>query len=152
MQHNAIHKDILYCLPLPENETAKAMYNVLHIYMVKNNFPWECMVGFCTDGAPSTTGRRAGLRTLIVELAPSAVWNQCMTHREQLASKELSVPIANVLQQVVTMVNNIKPHLLRAHLFAKLCGDMGSEHDNLLYHTEARWLSREVGCWSDFSS
>ena len=93
MQENAIHEDILYCLPLPEHETAKAMYDVLHSYMEKNNIPWERMVGFCTDGAPSMAGRRAGLRTLIVELAPSVVWNHCMIHREQLASKELSVQV-----------------------------------------------------------
>lgn len=65
-----------------------------------------------------------------------------MIHREQLASKEMSVPIAGILQQVVAMVNTIKPHPLGAGLFAKLCADMGSEYENLLFHTEARWLSR----------
>lgn len=142
MQENSIHEDILYCLPLPEHETAQAMYDVLHDYMEKNRIPWEHMVGFCTDGAPSMAGRRNGLRTLIIQKAPSALWNHCMIHREQLASKELSESIAGILQQVVIMVNYIKPHPLRARLFAKLCVDMGSEYENLLFHTEARWLSR----------
>lgn len=30
MQENVIQQDILYCLPLPEHETAQAMYDVLH--------------------------------------------------------------------------------------------------------------------------
>ena len=83
-------------------------------YMEENRTPWECMVGFSTDGAPSMAGRRNCLRTLITQLAPSAIWNHCMIHREQLACKELNVPIANILQQVVTMVNYIKPHPLCA--------------------------------------
>lgn len=142
MKENAINEDILYCLPLPGHETAQAMYDVLQDYMEKHRIPWERMVGFCTDGAPSMAGRRSGLRTLVTQRAPSATWNHCMIHREQLASKELSAPIADILQQVVSMVNYIKPHPLRARLFAKVCADMGSEYENLLFHTEARWLSR----------
>lgn len=43
---------------------------------------------------------------------------------------------------VITMVNYIKPHPLHTRLFAKLGADMGSEYENVLFHTEARWLSR----------
>lgn len=57
LEENAIQEDILYCLPLPEHPTARAMYDVLHDYMEKNRIPWEHMVGFCTDGAPSMAGR-----------------------------------------------------------------------------------------------
>ena len=39
-------------------------------------------------------------------------------------------------------MNYIKPHPLRAGLFATLCADRGSEYENVLFHTEARWLSR----------
>ncbi|KAJ3588490.1 hypothetical protein NHX12_012082 [Muraenolepis orangiensis] len=142
LHENAIHEDILYCLQLPEHETAQSMFAVLQKFMEERQLPWDRMVGFCTDGAPSMAGRRAGLRTLIMDVSPSAIWTHCMIHREQLAAKELSVALADVLQQVTTMVNYIKPHPLRARLFAKLCSDMGSEHDHLLFHTEARWLSR----------
>lgn len=142
LAENAIQEDILYCLPLPEHETAQAMYDVLQDYMEKHRIPWENMVGFCTDGAPSMAGRRNGLRTLVIQRAPSALWNHCMIHREQLASKELSASIAGIMQQVVAMVNYIKPHPLRARLFAKLCVDMGSEYEDLHFHTDARWLSR----------
>ncbi|KAJ3590487.1 hypothetical protein NHX12_008438 [Muraenolepis orangiensis] len=44
-------------------------------------------------------GRRAGRRTLIMDVSPSAIWTHCMIHREQLAAKELSVALADVLQQ-----------------------------------------------------
>jgi hypothetical protein len=45
-------------------------------------------------------------------------------------------------QQVSSIVNYIKPHSLHAGLFANNCADIGSEHDNVLFHTEAWWLSR----------
>lgn len=61
MQENAIHKDILYCLPISEHETAQALYDVLHDYMEKNRIPWERIVRFCTDGAPSMAGWQSGL-------------------------------------------------------------------------------------------
>lgn len=55
-----------------------------------------------------------GWGTFVTQRGPSAIWNHCMNHREQLASIELSVPIRDILQQVVTMVNDIKQHPLRA--------------------------------------
>ena len=85
-------------------------------------------------------GRRAGLRMLIMDVSPAAIWAHCMVHRKQLAAKELSVALADILQQIITMVNYIKPQPLRARLFATLRCDLGSEHDNLLFHTEVRWL------------
>ncbi|KAJ3595518.1 hypothetical protein NHX12_004821 [Muraenolepis orangiensis] len=76
------------------------MFAVLQKFMEERQLPWDRMVGFCTDGAPSMAGRRAGLRTLIMDVSPSAIWTHCMIHREQLAAKELSVALADVLQQL----------------------------------------------------
>ncbi|KAJ8375575.1 hypothetical protein SKAU_G00061550 [Synaphobranchus kaupii] len=75
------------------------MFAVLQNLMEERQLPWDQMVGFCTDGAPSMAGRRAGLRTLIMDVSPSAIWTHCMIHREQLAAKELSMVLADVLQQ-----------------------------------------------------
>lgn len=58
-----------------------------------------------------------------LEYMEYVILNNCMIHREQLACKELSVHITDILQQVVTMVNYIKPHLMHARLFLKLCTD-----------------------------
>lgn len=74
-------------------------------------------------------------------MAPSLVRTRVI-HPEQLACTELGVPVAAVLQQVIGAVHYIKPNPLRARLFTKLGSDMGSEHVGLLFHTEARWLSR----------
>ncbi|KAJ4932617.1 hypothetical protein JOQ06_011035 [Pogonophryne albipinna] len=47
-----------------------------------------------------------------------------------------------VLDEAVRTVNFIKARPLNARLFAVLCDEMGSDHRQLLLHTEVRWLSR----------
>lgn len=39
MQEDAFMR--IFCLPLPEHETAQAMYGDLHNFMEKNRIPWE---------------------------------------------------------------------------------------------------------------
>jgi hypothetical protein len=127
MSEDAIHEDILFCLTIPEHETAQGMISVLHGYIDDKQIAKDQMVGFCTDGAPSMAGHRAGLCTLVMNGSPSAIWMHCMMHGEQLEAKELSTELGDILQQVTSTVNDIKPHPLRARLFTKLCGDMESE-------------------------
>ena len=50
--------------------------------------------------------------------------------------------LETILDVVVKMVNYIKNKLLISRLFAKPCQEMGANYANLLFHTEARWLSR----------
>ncbi|XP_029447997.1 zinc finger BED domain-containing protein 5-like [Rhinatrema bivittatum] len=130
---DAILEDILYCLPLPERETAEGIFNVLQSYLVDKNIPWDRLVGFCTDRASPV----AGLRTLVKRVVPSAVWSHSMIHWEQLAAK-LSMELGEVLQQVTSIVTYIKPY----PLFAKLCDAMGPDYDRLLCHTEVHWMLR----------
>lgn len=42
----------------------------------------------------------------------------------------------------IKIVNLIKSRPLQARLFARLCEEMGSNHESLILHTEIRWLSR----------
>ena len=48
----------------------------------------------------------------------------------------------SVLNQSVKMINLIKSRPLNSRLFGILCQEMGSGHEQLLLHTEVRWLSR----------
>ena len=64
-------------------------------------------------------------------------------HREALAAKIMSVLFDSVLNQVVQIINHIKSRPLNSHLFGVLpCQEMVSGHEQLLLHTEVRWLSR----------
>ena len=46
------------------------------------------------------------------------------------------------MDQVVQMVNYIKRKPLQSRLLAKICEEMGEKLNNVLLHTEVRWLSR----------
>jgi len=46
------------------------------------------------------------------------------------------------LEEVVKIINLIKSRPLQSRLFEVLCKDMGSDHVQLILHTEIRWLSR----------
>jgi len=47
-----------------------------------------------------------------------------------------------VLSQSVKIINYVKNGALNTRLLKKLCDEMGSDHQNLLFHSEVRWVSR----------
>ena len=46
------------------------------------------------------------------------------------------------MSDCIEIVNLIKSKALNSQIFSKLCEEMGSEHQSLLYYTSVRWLSR----------
>ena len=65
-----------------------------------------------------------------------------MIHRYALASKTLPVHLQDVLSSVIKIVNFVKGSALQTRLFRRLCKEMGSEHETLLFYTQVRWLSK----------
>lgn len=50
--------------------------------------------------------------------------------------------LKSVLDIVVKVVKYVKAQPMNSRLLSVLCGEMGSEHAQLLLHTEVRWLLR----------
>ena len=111
-------------------------------YLNSEGLKWEYCVGICTDGAPSMVGSIKGFVTLAKTANNEIITTQCFLHREALVAKTLGFQLKDILDGVVKMVNFIKSRLLKSRLFTKLCEEMGSQHVNLILHTEVRWLSR----------
>ena len=65
----------------------------------------------------------------------------CYIHRQNLASKKMAPELNEVLSQSVNMINYIKNSALNTRLLKALCHEMGSDHQNLLFHSEVHWLS-----------
>lgn len=63
-------------------------------------------------------------------------------HREALASRHLSSELSEVMTDIVGVVNCIKTRPLKTRVFSAICEEMGAEHQAVLFHSEARWLSR----------
>ncbi len=103
---------------------------------------WDKCDGISTNGARSMTGRLSGLVNRFQNLAPLAKWTHCMIHCESLASKKMPGCLETVLKQAVPNINSSKARPLNAHLFSLLCQELGAEHEQLLFHTDVRWLSR----------
>ena len=66
----------------------------------------------------------------------------CILHQEALCSKSLQ--IKEVMYVVVKTINFIRFRGLNYRQFTSFLEDMDSEYGELLYHTEVRWLSREM--------
>jgi len=48
-----------------------------------------------------------------------------------------------VLSQSVKIINYVKNSALNTRLLTALCNEMDSDHQNLLFHSEVRWMSRD---------
>ena len=139
---NAVEEELLFCRPLETTTTADDVLRVVSQFFDQNNLSCEKVVGVCTDGAPAMLGSRSGFITKVKQKNPLIVGTHCVIHREALAAKTLPPAIQNILTAVIKVVNYIKNSALNTRLFTELCRDMGTDHENLLYYTSVRWLSK----------
>ena len=98
-------------------------------------------MGIATDGAPNLLGSRSGFQILVKQRAPLAIGVHCFIHIEALASKTLPDQLNTVFKVLVKIVNYVKSSALNTRLFRKICQDMESDFEVLLFHTPVRWLS-----------
>lgn len=141
--HNGeLQEDFLFCKPLPAQSTAQAIFDILNAFIVSNGIDWSKCVGLSTDGARAMVGHRNGVVARVKTVAPLMSSVHCSLHREALATKKMPTDLRCVLDEAVKIVNFIKTRPLQSRLFRLLCEEMGSDHVQLLLHTEVRWLSR----------
>ncbi|XP_060754238.1 uncharacterized protein LOC132865727 [Neoarius graeffei] len=138
---NDIVEHIVFCKPLPDKTTGEDIFNLI-VFFTEHELDWKCCSHVCTDGAASMTGWHRGLVSRIRQVNPDIQGIHCIIHREALASKRMSPELDSVLTDAAKVINFIKSRPLNSRLFHKLCEEMGSDHHQLLLHTDVRWLSR----------
>lgn len=138
----SVEEDMLFCCPLETSSTANDVFEAVSNFFQAHDILWEKLIGVCTDGAPAMLGTRSGFVTKVKERAPSAISTHCFIHRQALAAKTLPDHLKQYLNIMIKIVNHIKHSALNTRLFAKLCQDLGTEHETLLFHTNVRWLSK----------
>ena len=138
----SLYEDLLFCKYIRSRATADELFKLLDSYLTEHGLKWDNCIGVCTDGAQNMAGKKQGLQALIKRVSPIAQWTHCVIHREALASRQMSPELNDVLTDVIRVVNFIKTRPLKARLFFTLCDEMGATHSVVLFHSEARWLSR----------
>ena len=93
----------------------------------------------CRSVAPTAmVGKLLGVVKRVKDVAPLVTAVHCCIHREALATKTMSADLKTILDEAMRNVNFIKSLPLQSTLFAILCTEMGSDHRQLLLHTD--WL------------
>ena len=134
--------NMLFCSALESTTKPVDVMQTLAKFFDQEELKWENLCGVCTDGAPAMLGAKSGLQTLVRNRSPDAVSMHCMIHRQALASKTLPESLQDSLNIAIKTVNFIKNGALNTRLFRNLCSEMNAEHQNLLYYTRVRWLSK----------
>lgn len=135
-------EEFLFCEPLQAHTRGIDVFMKLKTFFEREGLHWSNVCGVCTDGAPSMLGIHSGFQSLVKKEVPNACSIHCMLHRQALASKTLPASLSAVMSEIVKSVNYIKSSAINTRLFSNLCRDLDSQAENLLYHTEVRWLSR----------
>ena len=135
-------EEFLFCQCLETSTKGEDIFQQVSDYFEKMGLSWKNVSACTTDGAPAMLGIHSGFRARVKRVNPVSKHNHCMIHRYALASKTLPSHLKLVLDDIVTMVNFIKSSALNTRMFRLLCQEIDSDHENLLFYTEVRWLSR----------
>lgn len=135
-------EEMLFCKAFETTTTASEIYNLVTTYFADNNIPLASIVSCAADGAPAMMGKNNGFLKRLKNNQPSMLTVHCVIHRENLASRNLSPELREILHAVISCVNAIKANPKAERLFQKYCKDLEKQHVNLILHTEVRWLSK----------
>lgn len=106
---------------------------------------WAKLASVTTDGAPSMVGSKRGVIAHIKQEMdkhnhPHPIAIHCLIHQQALCFKSLKWD--SVMKIVVSCVNFIRVHALNHRQFQEFLSELNVAHEDVLYHTEVRWLSR----------
>ena len=67
----------------------------------------------------------------------------CTIHHENLASKTLPPELMKIQRHVIKLINRVKTSALKTRLFRRFYEQIYTDHSDLLYDIEGRWLSKD---------
>ena len=134
---------ILFCRPLPGRTTGEDIFNLIDTFFTEHSLDWKCCSHICTDGCASMTGTHRGLIARIRQVNPDIQPMHCIIHIVlSTCINHMSPELHEVLNDSVKVINFIKSRPVNSRMFQTLCDEAGTEHHQLLLHTDVRWLSR----------
>ncbi|XP_076135597.1 general transcription factor II-I repeat domain-containing protein 2, partial [Alosa pseudoharengus] len=142
----SITEELLELRPMHDTTTGQDLYEEVYSCVNEMGLPWGKLVGLTTDGAPAMCGHRSGLVARIRErmrdenVTGELTAYHCIIHQESLCGKALK--IEHVLSILTRAVNFIRAKGLNHRQFKALLDELDTEHGDLPYHTNVRWLSQ----------
>jgi hypothetical protein len=134
--------EFLFSKYLEGDSKGETIFRCMEEYLQGQNISLENITAVATDGAPAMVGRYRGFATLLKQKVPHVVTSHCVLHRTHIVAKKLSGELHEALMICIRSINNIKAHPVNSREFAKLCEKNDETANQLLMHTEVRWLSR----------
>ncbi|XP_042238726.1 general transcription factor II-I repeat domain-containing protein 2B-like [Homarus americanus] len=125
--------------------TGEDLLEAVNNCLLKLGVEWNKLVNVTTDGGPNMTGKNVGLLKRIQDQVretnaeQNTVFLHCIIHQEVLCKSVLN--LSHVVDTVVKVVNYIRASGLNHRQFITLLEDLESDHTDVLYHTNVRWLS-----------
>ncbi|XP_023311965.1 general transcription factor II-I repeat domain-containing protein 2B-like [Anoplophora glabripennis] len=136
----AVIEELLDLRSMKDTTTGKDIYEVKSC-IEKYELQIENLCGLTTDGAPAMTGRTNCFVALMRNsITHTIIQHHCIIHQEQLCTKVLE--LKPVMDKVVQTVNFIRARGLNHRQFQAFLSDVGSDHEDIVYFSRVRWLSR----------
>lgn len=135
-------EEMLFCKYLVTSTTASDIFKVFTEFFSDKAIPLTNITSCAADGAPAMMGRRSGFLQLLKREHPDILVVHCVIHRENLAVKNLSPELHEILNVVIKCINSIKANPKNERLFKEFCLNADEEFIRLLHHTQVRWLSK----------
>lgn len=137
-----ITEELLSLYPMKGTTQGTDLFQSVMEVLNKFNLELTNLAGIATDGCPSMVGKNKGVVALIQKHKDndSVLHYHCIIHQQHLCSK--AVGFENVMNVVIKVVNFIRSHGLKHRQFQNLLAELNSDHQDVPYFCDVRWLSR----------
>ncbi|XP_076806256.1 SCAN domain-containing protein 3-like [Clavelina lepadiformis] len=106
--HGKITEELSLCKYLETDTKGQAIYQTLIAYLQDKSIPLVNMLVCAVDGVPSMVSMYRGLLSLLRQKIPHLFTIHCVTHRQHLVTKRLSLPLQESLNVAVIAINKVK--------------------------------------------
>ena len=141
-----VTEELLSLQPIKDTTTGADIYSEVQDAFEKFGMDLSTLCGIATDGARAMSGAGIGLVGLLKsalrekKLSDNIAVFHCIIHQQNLCAKTLNYK--HVFGPVTKAVNFIRARGLNHRQFQKFLDDLNSAHQDLLYFTDVRWLSK----------
>ena len=114
------------------------MLESVNDFFKENGLEWGNLVEIATNGAPTMLGSPSRFQILVKQPASLAIAVHCFIHREALASKTFLDHPNTTFEVLVKIASYSKSSALNTRLLWKICHDMDSDFEVLLFYIPVR--------------